>query len=59
MLNPQRTLERGYAVVLKVSEGLEAVRDPSQLTAGPEYEIRLAKGKVNVKLSDVKLLKTE
>ena len=59
MLNPQRTLERGYAVVLNVSEGLEAVRDPSQLTAGPEYEIRLAKGKANVKLSDVKLLKTD
>jgi exodeoxyribonuclease VII large subunit len=54
MLNPQRTLERGYAVVLNVSEGLEAVRDPGQLTAGPEYEIRLAKGKANVKLSDVK-----
>jgi exodeoxyribonuclease VII large subunit len=54
MLNPQRTLERGYAVVLKVSEGLQAVRDPGELTAGPEYEIRLAKGKANVKLSDVK-----
>lgn len=59
MLNPQRTLERGYAVVLNVSEGLQAVRDPGQLTAGPEYEIRLAKGKANVKLSDVKWLKTE
>ena len=54
MLNPQRTLERGYAVVLNVSEGLQAVRDPSELTTGPEYEIRLAKGKANVKLSDVK-----
>ena len=54
MLNPQRTLERGYAVVLKVSEGLQAVRDPGELTAGPEYEIRLAKGKANVKFSDVK-----
>ena len=54
MLNPQRTLERGYAVVLNVSEGLQAVRDPGELTAGPEYEIRLAKGKAIVKLSDVK-----
>jgi len=54
MLNPQRTLERGYAVVLNVSEGLQAVRDPGELTTGPEYEIRLAKGKANVKLSDVK-----
>ena len=59
MLNPQRTLERGYAVVLNVSEGLEAVRDPNQLSTGPEYEIRLAKGKANVKLSDVQLLKTK
>jgi len=59
MLNPQRTLERGYAVVLNVSEGLQAVRDPNQLSTGPEYEIRLAKGKANVKLSDVQLLKTE
>lgn len=59
MLNPQRTLERGYAVVLNVSEGLQAVRDPGELISGPEYEIRLAKGKANVKLSDVKLLKTE
>ena len=59
MLNPQRTLERGYAVVLNVSEGLQAVRDPGELTTGPEYEIRLAKGKANVKLSDVKSLKTE
>ena len=54
MLNPQRTLERGYAVVLNVSNGLQAVRDPGELTTGPEYEIRLAKGKANVKLSDVK-----
>ena len=54
MLNPQRTLERGYAVVLNVSEGLQAVRDPGELTTGPEYEIRLAKGKAIVKLSDVK-----
>ena len=59
MLNPQRTLERGYAVVLNVSEGLQAVREPGELTTGPEYEIRLAKGKANVKLSDVKLLKAE
>ena len=59
MLNPQRTLERGYAVVLNVSEGLQAVREPGELTTGPEYEIRLAKGKANVKLSDVKLLKVE
>jgi exodeoxyribonuclease VII large subunit len=54
MLNPQRTLERGYAVILNVAEGLHAVREPGELTVGPEYEIRLAKGNVNVKLGEVK-----
>ncbi len=54
MLNPQRTLERGYAVILNVAEGLHAVREPGELTVGPEYEIRLAKGNASVKLSDVK-----
>jgi exodeoxyribonuclease VII large subunit len=54
MLNPQRTLERGYAVILNVAEGLHAVREPGELIVGPEYEIRLAKGNANVKLSDVK-----
>jgi len=54
MLNPQRTLERGYAVILNVAEGLHAVREPGELTVGPEYEIRLAKGNANVKLGEVK-----
>jgi len=57
MLNPQRTLERGYAVVLNVAEGLHAVREPGELTVGPGYEIRLAKGKANVTMSDVKIQK--
>jgi exodeoxyribonuclease VII large subunit len=54
MLNPQRTLERGYAVVLNIADGVHAVRDPSELQSGPEYEIRLAKGAAVVKLNDVK-----
>ena len=54
MLNPQRTLERGYAVILNVAEGLHAVREPGELTVGPEYEIRLAQGNANVKLGEVK-----
>jgi len=57
LLNPQRTLERGYAVVLNVTEGLNAVREPGELTSGPEYEIRVAKGKANVRLSEVKIQK--
>ena len=54
MLNPQRTLERGYAVVLNLADGVHAVRDPKELKSGPEYEIRLAKGAAVVKLDDVK-----
>ena len=54
MLNPQRTLERGYAVVLNIAVGVHAVRDPKELKSGLEYEIRLAEGAAVVKLNDVK-----
>jgi exodeoxyribonuclease VII large subunit len=54
MLNPQRTLERGYAVVLNIADGVHAVREPGDLQVGPEYEIRLAKGAAVVKLGEVK-----
>jgi exodeoxyribonuclease VII large subunit len=54
MLNPQRTLERGYAVVLNLADGVHAVREPDELKPGPEYEIRLAKGAAIVKLGEVK-----
>ena len=55
MLNPQRTLERGYAVVLNIADGMHAVREPGELTVGPEYEVRLAQGAAVVKLGEVKL----
>jgi len=55
MLNPQRTLERGYAVILnKENDQLHAVRKPSELTTQNTYQVRLAEGQVEVKLSDVK-----
>jgi len=54
MLNPQRTLERGYAVVLNIADGVHAVREPGDLQVGPEYEIRLAKGAAVVKLGEIK-----
>ena len=54
MLNPQRTLERGYAVVLNIAVGVHAVREPGDLQVGPEYEIRLAKGAAVVKLGEIK-----
>ena len=55
MLNPQRTLERGYAVILnKENDQLHAVRKPSELNTQNTYQVRLAEGQVEVKLSDVK-----
>jgi len=55
MLNPQRTLERGYAVILnKQNDQLHAVRKPDELNTQNTYQVRLAEGQVEVKLSDVK-----
>jgi exodeoxyribonuclease VII large subunit len=53
MLNPQRTLERGYAVVLNVSEGFHAARNPTDLKTKIEYEIRLAEGAATVQFDQV------
>ncbi|MEA9598592.1 exodeoxyribonuclease VII large subunit [Polynucleobacter sp. AP-Sanab-80-C2] len=57
MLNPQRTLERGYAVVLNINEGLHAARKPGDLHAATEYEIRLAEGAATVQFEKVSALK--
>jgi exodeoxyribonuclease VII large subunit len=52
MLNPQRTLERGYAVILsKDGEELHALRKPSELVAGRQYEIHVAQGISEVELA--------
>ncbi|OWF66193.1 exodeoxyribonuclease VII large subunit [Polynucleobacter hirudinilacicola] len=54
MLNPQRTLERGYAVILsKESEKLHAVRKPSELNTEQGYQVQLAEGQAEVKFSEV------
>ena len=53
MLNPQRTLERGYAVVLNVHQGFAAARKPGELVTNTEYEIRLAQGSVSVEFAKV------
>jgi exodeoxyribonuclease VII large subunit len=54
MLNPQRTLERGYAVILsKDKEKLHAVRKPSELNAEQGYQVQLAEGQAEVKFSEV------
>ncbi len=54
MLNPQRTLERGYAVILnKENNELHAVRKPTELNTQNTYQVRLAEGQAEVKLSEV------
>ena len=58
MLNPQRTLERGYAVILsKNKEALCAVRKPNELVTDQEYEIQVAEGSVTVELAKVAIVK--
>jgi exodeoxyribonuclease VII large subunit len=51
-LSPQRTLERGYAVILQ--QGARAVRKPDQLLAQHDYRIQLAEGSAEVTLAKVK-----
>ena len=54
MLNPQRTLERGYAVILsKEEQAMHAVRNPNELNTKGVFEIRLAEGQVEVEFSRV------
>ena len=54
MLNPQRTLERGYAVILsKDNEKLHAVRKPSELNTEQGYQVQLAEGRAEVTFSEV------
>jgi exodeoxyribonuclease VII large subunit len=57
MLNPQRPLERGYAVLLNVNEGLHAARKPGDLYTSTDYEIRLAEGAATVQFEKVIALK--
>jgi exodeoxyribonuclease VII large subunit len=55
MLNPQRTLERGYAVILsKDKDQLHAVRKPSELNTEQGFQVRLSEGEAEVKFSEVK-----
>jgi len=56
MLNPQRTLERGYAVILSKNEqAMQAVRDSTQLNTEAVYQVRLAKGQAVVQFAKVSL----
>ncbi|QWD81900.1 exodeoxyribonuclease VII large subunit [Polynucleobacter sp. MWH-S4W17] len=54
MLNPQRTLERGYAVILnKEKDQLHAIRKPSELNVENTYQVQLAEGQVDVQFSEI------
>ena len=54
MLNPQRTLERGYAVILsKEEQAMHAVRSPNELNTESVFEVRLAEGQVEVEFSKI------
>jgi exodeoxyribonuclease VII large subunit len=52
MLNPQRTLERGYAVIL--NEQGQAIRKPKELNTEEAFEVRLAEGSSDVRFGDLK-----
>jgi exodeoxyribonuclease VII large subunit len=59
MLNPQRTLERGYAVILgkrknEEKDQLHAVRNPSELNTEQSYQVQLAEGQAEVTFAEVK-----
>ena len=55
MLNPQRTLERGYAVILNgVNESARAVRNPQELNTESVFQVRLAEGQADIELKAVK-----
>ena len=49
LLAPQRTLERGYAVLLDTRG--HAIRDPNALHARAHVEARLAQGVVDIEIA--------
>lgn len=54
VLSPQRTLERGYAVLLRpTAQGAQAIRKPQQLSAGQTLTVRVAEGQAQVTLAEV------
>ena len=60
MLNPQRTLERGYAVILsKDHDELRALRNPASLSLTDAYQVRLAEGQADVRFSEVNQIESK
>ena len=56
MLNPQRTLERGYAVILsRDDDEFHAIRNPKELDSEDTYQLQLAEGWAEVRIADIKI----
>jgi exodeoxyribonuclease VII large subunit len=56
MLNPQRTLERGYSVILSREDNqLRAIRGPGELSTETVFQIQMADGEAEVRLADIKI----
>ena len=56
MLNPQRTLERGYAVILSKEDlAMHAVRNPKELNVEQLFQVRLAEGQVEVQFAKIEV----
>jgi exodeoxyribonuclease VII large subunit len=53
LLSPQRTLDRGYAVLLN-NHG-QAVRDPKSINQGDQVDVHLALGSAQIEISKVSL----
>ncbi|MGZ3237790.1 MAG: exodeoxyribonuclease VII large subunit [Burkholderiaceae bacterium] len=51
LLNPQRTLERGYAII--ANERGDIVRHPNQIKAGQQLDITLAEGAAQIAVKSV------
>ena len=47
--NPQRTLERGYAVIL--NSQLQAVRNPQHLNTQDTFQVKLAEGQAQIEIA--------
>ncbi len=56
MLNPQRTLERGYAVILSKEDlAMHAVRNPKELNVEQLFQVRLAEGQAEVQFAKIEV----
>ncbi len=55
-LNPKRTLERGYSLILEDSQ---AIRDPKDLSTAKRYTLAMAQGTARVSLDKIELSKDD